>query len=222
MAKILYIDDSTENLTRFEEKLSSKFTISTANSASEALELARTGSFDLILMDVLMPGKSGLELYDELVNSDWYDGVPVILKSLSRNEDIKLEALSLTKTDFISYGMSYEEIGIRIENQIEKHDGQSRVILGHSLVLDIENIQALFEGHCLGLTKQEFKILKTLSDKKLKSKNDLVSSVWGKSHFVDDNNINTHLVNLRKKIEVTSFRVKNIRNKGFILDSLKS
>ncbi|OUR98768.1 hypothetical protein A9Q84_04975 [Halobacteriovorax marinus] len=222
MTKILYIDDSQDNLTRFEEKLSSLFDISSESSPEKALDLAKDGRFDLILMDVLMPGKSGLELYHELVNSDWYDGVPVILKSNSRNEEVKLEALSLTKTDFISFGMSYEEIGLRIQNQVGKRAISSRVILGHSLILDIENIQALYEGECLGLTKQEFKILKTLSDKKLKSKRDLVSSVWGESHFVDDNNINTHLVNLRKKIEITSFRVKNIRNKGFILDSLKS
>ncbi|WP_290734084.1 response regulator transcription factor [Halobacteriovorax sp. JY17] len=217
MNKILYIDDSKENLERFHYKLNDLFELTLCECPLEGFELARENDYDLILADILMPKMNGLQFYREVTRAPWYASTPIVLKSLSQDESIKLEALEITKTDFLTHGMSFEEIGLRLQNQIHRHRSNKRVSLGFSLILDVDNIQALFENECLGLTKQEFKILKTLSAKKLRSKRDLVESVWGEGCSVDDNNINTHLVNLRKKLEVTPHRVVNIRNKGFLL-----
>ncbi len=117
--------------------------------------------------------------------------------------------------------MSFDEIEIRIKNRISKNLEDHKIILGHSFVLDVDNVRAEYNGECIGLTKQEFKILKTLSNKKLIAKYDLIDTVWGERALLDDNNINTHLANLRRKIEVTPFRVLNVRGKGFYLESLK-
>lgn len=217
MNKILYIDDSKENLERFQYKLGEEFEITTCDCPLKGLELAEQGDFDLILADTLMPNLNGLQFFRAINKAPWYASTPVVLKSLSQDEFLKLEALSLTKTDFLSHAMSFEEIKVRLSNLILRHKSHKKLRLGFSLVLDIDNVQAIYKGECLGLTKQEFKILKTLSAKKLKNKRDLVESVWGEGCVVDDNNINTHLVNLRKKLEVTSHRVTNVRNKGFRL-----
>lgn len=217
MNKILYIDDSKDNLERLSYKLSDMFEFTLCSCPVEGIELAETNDYDLILADILMPGMSGLQLYQRISTAPWYESTPIILKSLSQDESIKLEALEMTKTDFLTHSMSFEEIGLRLKNQIIRHTSNKRVKLGFSLILDIDNVQAIYKDECLGLTKQEFKILKTLSAKKLKSKRELVESVWGQGCTVDDNNINTHLVNLRKKLDITPHRVVNIRNKGFLL-----
>jgi two-component system response regulator VicR len=221
MYRILFVDDSKDNLKRFQEKLGHSFEFVIVDCPNKAIEMAMNEQFDLLLMDVLMPVKNGLQLFSEITNSPWYDGTPIVLKSLSRDEDIKLEALTLTRTDFIGYGMNFDEIEVRLKNQISKHVEDHKIMLGHSFVLDVDNVRAEFNGECLGLTKQEFKILKTLSNKKLIAKYDLIDSVWGERRLLDDNNINTHLANLRKKIEVTPFRVLNVRGKGFYLESPK-
>ena len=220
MRKILFIDDSPENLIRFKKELGDSFDFSTAETPDKAIEMAKSGHFDLFLVDVLMPIKNGLQLFDEIVAAPWYEGTPVILKSFSRDEEIKLEALTLTKTDFICFGMSFDEIRVRLSNQIYKHESQNIIVLGHSFVLDVDNVRAEFNGQCLGLTKHEFKILKVLSNKKLIEKYELIDIVWGKRNSLDDNNINTHIANLRRKIEPTPFKVINKRGEGFYLDAI--
>jgi DNA-binding response OmpR family regulator len=220
MHKILFVDDLNENLARFEKELGDTFEFTTAETPEKAIKLAKTGHFDLFLIDVLMPIKNGLQLFDEIVAAPWYEGTPVILKSFSRDEEIKLEALTLTKTDFICFGMSFDEIRVRLANQIYKHQSQNVIILGHDFVLDVDNVRAEYNGNCLGLTVNEFKILKVLSNKKLIEKYDLIDLVWGKSNSLDDNNINTHIANLRRKIEPTPFKVINKRGEGFYLDAV--
>ena len=220
MYKILFVDDTLDNLKRFQAKLGHSFDFEIVDCPEKAIELAKNNLYDLYLVDVLMPVKNGLQLFEEITSAPWYDGTPIILKSFSRDEEMKIEALTMTKTDFISYGMSFDEIEVRIKNQINKHVKDHKIILGHSFVLDVDNVRAEFNGECLGLTKQEFKILKVLSCKKLVPKYDLIDTVWGEKTLLDDNNINTHLANLRKKIEVTPFRVTNVRGKGFYLESV--
>lgn len=221
MHKILFVDDSADNLKRFESELGDTFEFTTAECPEKAIELAKSGRFDLLLVDVLMPVKNGLQLFDEIVAAPWYEGTPIILKSFSRDEEIKLEALSLTKTDFICFGMSFDEIKVRISNQIHKHQSENVIILGHSFVLDVDNVSAEFKGECLGLTKHEFKILKVLSHRKLVEKYDLIDQVWGKRNSLDDNNINTHIANLRRKMEPTPFKVMNKRGEGFYLGAIE-
>ncbi|CBW25320.1 putative two-component response regulator [Halobacteriovorax marinus SJ] len=217
MNKILYIDDSKENLERFHQKLSDQFELTLCECPVEGINLAKKNDYDLILADILMPKMNGLKLYSEVTNSPWYSGTPIVLKSLSMEESIKLEALEVTKSDFLTHGMSFDEIALRLSNQIHRHVSHKKIQLGYSLILDIDEVCALYKSEDLNLTKQEFKILKTLSERKLKSKRELVESVWGVGAMVDDNNINTHLVNLRKKLEPTAHRVVNVRNKGFRL-----
>ena len=217
MHKILYIDDTKENLERFKFKLGQVFDVTLCECPLKGIELASQNDYDLILSDILMPKMSGLQLFHEITRAPWYASTPIVLKSLSLDESIKLEALEITKSDFLTSGMSFEEISLRLQNQIHRHRSSKRIKLGYSLVIDIDAISVIFNDECLGLTKQEFKILKTLSLNKLSSKEALVESVWGEGHRTDDNNINTHLVNLRKKLEKTSHRVVNIRNKGFLL-----
>ncbi|WP_127717890.1 response regulator transcription factor [Halobacteriovorax sp. HLS] len=220
MQKILFVDDTIDNLERFKQVLGTHFDFTLASNAETALEYAKSDQFDLFLIDILMPVKNGLQLHDEIVSADWYAGTPIVLKSMSRNEEMKLEALSLTKTDFIGFGMSFDEIRVRLSNQIFRHKREKKIILGHSFVLDVDNVRAEYNGDCLGLTKHEFIILKTLSSKKLVPKYDLIDLIWGNKNIQDDNNINTHIANLRKKIEVTPFKVVNIRGKGYYLDSI--
>ena len=217
MNKVLYVDDSKENLERFNYKLGEVFELTLCECPVEAIELAKNNSYDLILSDILMPKMSGLQLFHKITNAPWYASTPIVLKSLSLDESIKLEALEITKSDFLTTGMSFEEISLRLQNQIYRHRASKRIKLGYSLVIDIDAISAVFNDECLGLTKQEFKILKTLSLNKLSSKDALVEAVWGEAHRADDNSINTHLVNLRKKLERTSHRVVNVRNQGFML-----
>lgn len=174
-----------------------------AYSGSEARLLLGQESFDLILLDLMLPGMSGEELIAQIRQKST---VPIIVLSAKGRED-KYQVLRMGADDFIAKPFDLEEVAIRVEVQLRRCRGFSAkegggVLRFKALSLDLENLSAEVKGTPLSLTAREMGILTLLMryPKKVFTRQNLFETVWNDSYMGDENTINVHISNLRAKI----------------------
>ena len=171
-----------------------------AYSGTEAVMRFDSEKYDLILLDLMMPGKTGIDVLSEIrFTSD----VPVIaLTAVSDKESI----VSLLKTganDYITKPFDNSELLARIEVQLRnKAPSEKSPTRFKDIALDHERYDGFINSQPLQLSKREFEILALLmqNPKKVFTKNNLYESVWRDEFLGDDNTINVHMSKIRSKI----------------------
>ena len=203
--RILIVEDDAD-INRLLERILVKagYDTTAAFSGSEA-RLLKPQTFDLILLDLMLPGATGEELIAEIRQSST---VPIIVISAKGQED-KLNALKSGADDFIAKPFDVEEVKVRIQSLLRRARefsspaaSDSRLALG-KLILDPESREAEVEGQPLILTAREFDILALLLryPNKVFTRQNLFETVWGDDYLGDDNTINVHISNLRSKLQ---------------------
>ena len=175
-----------------------------AFSGSEA-RLLKPRSFDLVLLDLMLPGATGEELIEEIRRDSTG---PIIVISAKGQED-KLNVLKSGADDFISKPFDVEEVQVRVQTLLRRTREFSapagvpeRLTLG-GLTLDPESREAEVNGQPLALTAREFDILALLLryPNKVFTRQNLFETVWGENYLGDDNTMNVHISNLRSKLQ---------------------
>ena len=203
--RILIVEDDAD-INRLLERIlvKSGYDTTAAFSGSEA-RLLKPQTFDLILLDLMLPGATGEELIAEIRQSST---VPIIVISAKGQED-KLNALKSGADDFIAKPFDVEEVKVRVQSLLRRARefsspaaSGSRLVLG-KLTLDPESREAEVEGKPLILTAREFDILALLLryPNKVFTRQNLFETVWGDDYLGDDNTINVHISNLRSKLQ---------------------
>lgn len=173
-------------------------------SASAAM---KEGGYDIILMDLMLPYKSGEELIKEVRQ---YSDTPVIVLSAKSMLETRLEALRLGADDYILKPFDLNEVLVRIEvvlrrSKRNEQEKQETLSCGELKVLPEENC-AEYGGKRIPLTAKELQLL-TLFLKypaKVFTKANLYESVWQDTYYYEDNTINVHVSNLRSKLKKAS------------------
>lgn len=174
-----------------------------AYSGTEAILYLKEQNWDLVLLDLMLPGKSGEEILTELTaNSE----VPVIIISAKRSAETKVSQLRAGADDFITKPFDIEEVSARIDSVLRRYKRTS--VVGENLLtfkdlqMDVDAKVVTVAGIKLTLTAREFSILHLLlaSPKKVFSKANLFESVWHEPYHGDDNTVNVHMSNLRNKL----------------------
>ena len=172
-----------------------------AYSGSEALLSLASQSCDLVLLDLMLPGKSGLQVLEEVrIKSQ----VPVIVLTAVTDKESVVRLLKAGADDYLSKPFDHGELLARLEVQLRKQAStgpQSRLVF-KEIVLDLEAFDAGINGGWAGLSKTEFSILRLLMShpKKVFTKNNLYESVWGGQFLGDDNTVNVHISKIRAKL----------------------
>ncbi len=175
-----------------------------AFSGSEA-RLLHPQNFDLVLLDLMLPGATGEELIAEIRRDST---VPIIVISAKGQED-KLNVLKSGADDFISKPFDVEEVQVRVQTLLRRTREFSapaaapeRLTLG-KLTLNPESREAEVNGSPLTLTAREFDILALLLryPNKVFTRQNLFETVWGEDYLGDDNTMNVHISNLRSKLQ---------------------
>ena len=166
-----------------------------AYSGSEALLLIERSSFDLILLDLMLPGIPGEIVLEKIKN---IIDIPII--SVSARTDID------SKVNLIRNGADNQELLVRIEAVLRRFQksttpNNSKILRFKDLSLDTEAMEAKIRNTPITLTRYEYLILQLLmsSPSKVFTKNNIFESVWNENFIGDDNAINVHIGNLRKK-----------------------
>ncbi|WP_438496205.1 response regulator transcription factor [Paenibacillus sp. IHBB 3054] len=172
----------------------------------EALQLIQTETFDLILLDLMLPYKSGDQILLELRK---HSAVPVIVISAKDTTQTKIDLLRIGADDYITKPFDLDETLARIESNLRRNKMQMNTAGSKCLIykdIELDDVNHLVEvaGRELALTAKEYGILALLMrhPDKIYSKANLFRSIWNEEYMSEDNTLNVHISNIRNKLKV--------------------
>ena len=203
---ILVVDDDNE-LCRLIKKCAEKENVSAdlAHTGIDGLNMVKQGSYQLIVLDVMLPGMSGLDVLSEIRKSST---VPVLMLTAKGDEIDKVTGLRLGADDYLTKPFSIHELMARIDSLIRRYTVfnqplQEDTINLKNMVIDKSNRTVCVNGEQIDLTGKEFDLLLFLATSKGRvfTKKQIYTQVWNDEYAFDDNNIMSFISKLRKKIE---------------------
>ena len=216
---VTIVDDVKDNLKSYNELLSPTFNLELIQNPLDLLNFLSKNQTDLILLDLHMPNINGFELYEKFKTS--HPEVPVIFLSGDPSEESIIKGLNLGADDFIVKPVSLRELIARIKNKIslKQNSAQSEdVIVFDGFKLYCEMQMAELNNEKIQLTPIEFKLIQLLAKNpnKVFTREYITNLLWPNIH-VQNQNIDTHLSNLRKKLMPFSKYIRTIKSRGYIL-----
>ena len=197
-----------------------------AYSGSEAALWAEQYDYDLVLLDLMLPGLTGEEFIAQLRQRKT---MPIIVLSAKAGLEDRVNVLKLGADDFIPKPFDNMEVLARVEAQLRRYKqfdrGTGGAVLTHGdLKLDKEGVTVTAAGKPVAVTAREFRILALLMEhpKKVFTREELYQQVWEGAYMGDDNTVNVHISNLRSKLAKASPTeyIKTVWGIGFKLSDL--
>lgn len=203
MARILVVEDESQLAQVLEDDLKLEgYQVEVAHDGEAASRRAQEHPFDLIVLDVMLPRKDGFEVCRELRHAGLR--TPVILLTAKTQESDKVLGLELGADDYVTKPFSPRELRARIKAVLRRATGDLPAV--HSfgdLEVDFGRCELRRSGKPLDVTPLELKMLTTFIRHRgrVLTREQLLDDVWGRGTFVTDRVVDTHITNLRKKIE---------------------
>lgn len=172
-----------------------------AFSGTEALMYFKMNTYDLIILDLMLPGMNGESL---LKNIRQTSDLPIIVLTAKDTLDSKVEVLGAGADDYLCKPFELEELLARVQVQLRKRNKNSyENIIFKNLSLDQSLYDGIIDNEPLHLTKHEYLILELLmkNEKRVFTKQEIYEYVWNDDYYGDDKTINVHISNIRKKIK---------------------
>jgi DNA-binding response OmpR family regulator len=191
-----------------------------------AARRAKESTFDLILLDIMLPGKDGFEVCRELRRAGLR--VPIMMLTAKTQEAEKVMALELGADDYVTKPFGGRELRARIKALLRRSngDGQPQIETCRfgDVELDFRRGELRKAGTPVELTATEFRLLSVLvrSAGRVLSRDQLLDAAWGSNTFASARIVDNHIANLRRKIEPESANpryIKNIRGLGYRFDA---
>ena len=223
MQKILIVEDE-EKIARFVELelMHEGYSVTKANDGRKGLELAESGEFDLLLLDIMLPGINGIEILRRVRrNSD----VPVIMLTARDAVMDKVSGLDMGADDYITKPFAIEELLARIRVTLRKHapmrEKRSGLLHCGEITLDPERFRVTYGGVPVELTAKEFSLLQTLIENRniVMSRNTLLEKVWGYDYIGETNIVDVYVRYLRQKIDERfgTKLITTVRGVGYVI-----
>ncbi len=200
---ILLVEDEEKLAELLSEYLdASGFTTKIQYYGNGVVDEVKNSPPDLILLDLMLPGKNGIDICKEIRR---FSDVPIIMVTARVEEIDRLLGLELGADDYICKPYSPREVVARVKAVLrrslprtQQEDKNSKI-----LALDDEKYSAVLHGTPLDLTPVEFKLLKTLSNSpgRVFSRDQLIDHIYNDRRIVTDRTVDTHIKNLRKKMQ---------------------
>jgi DNA-binding response OmpR family regulator len=219
--RILIIDDEPELLAQLEQVLGAqKYDVETAGDGEAALDRLFDGTFDLILLDIMLPKRDGLSVLREIRRAGLT--TPVLMLTAKGGTEDKIQGLDLGADDYLAKPFSVAELLARIRALLRRTTASAQPFLEVADVrLDTISREVTRGGELLPLTPKEFSILEFLLYNKNRavSRFSLAEHVWGEDFdpFTMSNYIDVHIKNLRQKMGDAGARIRTIRGVGYIV-----
>ncbi len=200
------------------------FTCIRASDGHEGLELGRNADFDLILLDLMLPGISGLEICQELRMRKI--STPIVMLTAMDDIDDIVTGLKMGADDYITKPFVIDELLARLEAVVRrgqlKSEGDSRLVVG-DIIMDCKSMKVTFAGKPVPLTAKELAILELLMahPNRLFSRERILSNVWGLDRDPLTNVVDVYIGRLRRKLsnEEGTSCIETVRGMGYqILD----
>ena len=204
--KILVVDDEEDLCEILKYNLEIEgYTVDTANSAEEALELDLT-QYHLLLLDVMMGAVSGFRMASTMKRNPDTAHIPIIFITAKNTENDTITGFNLGADDYISKPFSLREVMARVKAVLRRTSSvmlkEDDVLQYKGLVLDIPKKKVTADDEEVSLTKKEFEILLLLlqNQGRVFSREDILSKIWSNEVYVLDRTIDVNITRLRKKL----------------------
>ncbi len=220
--RILVVDDEEDILELISYNLERDgYQVMTAASGEVALAKARQEQPDLILLDLMLPGMDGLDVYRELRKKDETNQIPIIMVTAKTEDTDIITGLELGSDDYITKPFSPRVLLARVKavlrrNKYEEPE-ETRILKIHDLVIDSARHEVLVEGVPKALTASEFKILYFLARRPgwVFTRDQIISSIRGDDYPVTDRSVDVQIVGLRKKLGESGAYIQSVRVVGY-------
>lgn len=219
--KILAVDDEQHILELLVYNLEENgYEVQAVEDGTKALEVASREKFDLILLDVMLPGMNGVDVCKKL-RLDYKVETPIIMLTAKSEEVDKILGLELGADDYVTKPFSVRELIARIKavlRRYEQSNEETNVIKVKNLLIDVDKHEVLFHDTPLDLTFKEFELLRTLAQNrgKVLTREFLLDTVWGYDYIGETRTVDVHIRYLRKKMgNDDSKYIETIRGIGY-------
>lgn len=218
--KILVVEDDNQIQELIVEFLSSQdYIVDTANDGVQGYEKFKSGKYDLVILDVMMPKLDGHSLCKMIRNID--KEVSVIFLTALGDEENEIKGFDLRADDYISKPFSFNILIKRVEAVLRRKNkeiSEDEVLKFEGLKLELQTFKSYVEEEEIELTLKEFNILKLMisSYPTVVSREKLIEKIWGYDYFGDTRVIDAHMKNIRKKIKKDY--IKTIKGVGYVLE----
>lgn len=203
--KILVVDDEKLIVKGLKFSLEQEqYEVDTAYDGETALEMVEQKEYDLILLDVMLPGKDGMMVLRSIRE---HSMVPVLMLTARGDDMDKILGLEYGADDYITKPFNILEVKARMKAVLRRHSAQKEdsasVLKINGLFLNVESRQVFIEDKEIVLTVKEFDLLEHLMrhPNKVYSRDNLLSIVWGYDYPGDERTVDVHIRRLREKIE---------------------
>ena len=220
--KILVVDDESEVLDLITYNLKAAgYDSVTAEDGAAALKIARRELPNLIILDLMMPEMSGLEVCKALRREAAFLTTPILMLTARAGEIDRVLGLELGANDYVTKPFSMRELMLRVKNLLSRPaatgaSGSELHRIGE-LALDIAKHEVTVKGSPIELTATEFKLLAILLERRgrVQSRDKLLQDVWEYDSIIDTRTVDTHMRRLRQKLGSAAKHLETVRGVGY-------
>jgi len=223
MKKILLVDDEEDILEFLKYNLEREnFEVLVSTNGEDALKQL-SQSPDLIVLDIMMPGMDGFELYELIKKNKESQEIPIIFLTAKSGETDEIKGLDLGASDYIQKPISPKKLIARIKSNLRKSTGQEKkkqepkeVKIG-PLVIDVEKFVVKIDGRQKFFPRKEFQLLYFFANNpgKVVNRETLLKEIWGNDVYVIDRTIDVHIRKIREKLGKHSELIETVKGIGY-------
>lgn len=220
MAVLLIVEDDTATNEAICEYMRSAGHITlSALDGEQGLQIAREKSVDLVVLDIMLPKRTGLEVLKELRQTS---NIPILMLTALDDEPTQAASFDEQADDYITKPFSMPILIRKIAAVLRRSRGpqedEHKTIAYQNLILDCDNYTATVDGAAYELTQREFEVLKELltNQGRILTRQNLLDKLWRYDFYGDERVVDTHIKNLRKKLGIEF--IQTIRGVGYKID----
>ena len=218
--KILIIEDESDVADLLTLNLrKAGFRVSTASDGASGLQKAREDRPDFIVLDLMLPKMSGLEVCKILKNDTATNHIPILMLTAKAEEIDRIVGLEFGADDYVTKPFSPREILLRIRAILRRGETPGESLKVGPISIDPARHEVRVNGKQVRLTSLEFKLLQTLMQRRgrVQDRDRLLNEVWGYESVIDTRTVDTHVRRLREKLGKVGDVIETVRGFGYRL-----
>jgi two-component system, OmpR family, alkaline phosphatase synthesis response regulator PhoP len=219
--KILIADDEPDILEIIQYNLKKEgYEVATAKDGDEALEKAKANKPDLIILDIMMPKKTGNEVCEILRTQPAYNDTLIIFLTALNDESTHIKGLETGADDFVTKPVSPKVLISRVNALFRRtnKETEGKMLKIENLTIDPDKFEVIVDGNYIVLAKKEFELLYLLASRpgRVFLRNEILNQVWGNDVIVGDRTIDVHIRKVRQKLGLDC--ITTIKGVGYKFD----
>jgi len=217
MKKVLIADDEQDILDILQFNLVAEgYTVETANNGAVAIEKAKLFQPDLIILDVMMPGKTGIEVCSVLRLLPAFKSTLIIFLTAMSDDSAEVKGLEIGADDYLKKPIRPKVLMSKVNSLFRRvsKEVDHNINLGE-LIINRENFSVRYKNEDINLARKEFELLSLLASKpsKVFLRNEILNQIWGTEVIVGDRTIDVHIRKIRQKLNLDC--IKTVKGVGY-------